>query len=568
MYLLPPVKHIKTESECFRLSDISVISFQGNAAASSILPAQQLAQDLQLYANIFPPIVRSLKTDQADIRLNIDIGLSDLYQIEVDKNGVFVRAQSDSGLFYACQTLRQIVKQCGRSIPHLKINDYADFPSRGLYHDITRGKVPTFDGLCEMVEKCAYYKINQLQLYIEHTFAFQKHKNIAAGKSPITAEEIMALDDLCQSYHIELIPSLTTFGHCYEILRCKRLEHLGEIDIKGSEYDYSWWDRQAHFTLDSQSPDAFAFVEDMLDEFIPLFSSEHFNICCDETVDLADGRHVGKVDPAKLYIDFTKQIIEAVAQRGRKVQMWGDILQEHPECIKDIPKDTTVLNWSYDPALTRGECEPFAEAGLPFYVCPGTTGWSHFFADIHTASQNISNFAKEGKKHGAIGLLNTDWGDYGHPGLFGASFHGIALGAACAWDAEADSTAGFDEIFSHIELGDASGRAAAEMRAFSSHEVININNLALIFDPLTEVPSQWRPTRDENTHFFDAEKFDADVDYAAIAEKMRNHRNNFIHILSQYGALAEEIIQDMVCGMWGEILINEAAYLVQCGRNA
>ena len=169
MYLLPPVKKLTTESGVFQLSDLSVISFQGNAAASSILPAQQLAQDLQVYASIFPAIVRSLKTDAADIRLNMDIGLSDFYQIEVDENGIFVRAQSESGLFYACQTLRQIIKQSGRNIPFLKINDYADFPSRGLYHDITRGKMPTFDGLCEMVEKCAYYKINQLQLYIEHT---------------------------------------------------------------------------------------------------------------------------------------------------------------------------------------------------------------------------------------------------------------------------------------------------------------------------------------------------------------------------------------------------------------
>ena len=58
--------------------------------------------------------------------------------------------------------------------------------------------------------------------------------------------------------------------------------------------------------------------------------------------------------------------------------MWGDILQTYPQIIKQLPKDVIVLNWSYDRKLTNGDCAPFAESGLEYYVCPGINGWSRF----------------------------------------------------------------------------------------------------------------------------------------------------------------------------------------------
>ena len=416
MHLIPQVQSFQAHKQHCQLSDDLLISLNDSGHHQTAM--QQLLADLRDFAAIPAHLAKNLAQDiprQSRIDLNIENTLEHAYKITVSAQQIQVEAKDNAQLFYAVQTLRQLIRQHGRQIPCCRIEDQADFPVRGLYHDITRGKVPTFDTMAMMVEVCAFYKINQLQLYIEHTYDFQRHLDIGAGKSPITAAEILALDELCKQHYIDLVPSLTTFGHCYEILRCKRLEHLGELALKGSDYPYSWWDRQAHFTLDSKNPDAFAFVESMLDEYLPLFSSEHFNICCDETLDLESGRHGDVTSSGERYINFTKKVIDAVVKRGKKPQMWGDILQEHPEHIKDIPKECTVLNWAYDPQLSNGDCKPFAEAGLNFYVCPGTNGWSKFFAGAEHASQNIFNFAQEGLKHGAEGLLNTDWGDYGHP---------------------------------------------------------------------------------------------------------------------------------------------------------
>ncbi len=79
--------------------------------------------------------------------------------------------------------------------------------------DISRCKVPQMRTLFRMVEKMAAMKLNQLQLYTEHTFAFQNHPQVWKAASPMTAEEILELDAHCRKHFIELVPNFNSFGH-------------------------------------------------------------------------------------------------------------------------------------------------------------------------------------------------------------------------------------------------------------------------------------------------------------------------------------------------------------------
>jgi len=104
-------------------------------------------------------------------------------------------------------------------------------------------------------------------------------------------------------------------------------------------------------------------------------------------------------------------------------------------------------------------------------------GWKRILAAMGLAERNIAAFAKAGRRFGAKGLLNTDWGDHGHFHPPACSMHGIATGAALAWradhpigdadcdgaDAEDDvGTLSFDASFACAIWGvdDASGVAA------------------------------------------------------------------------------------------------------------
>ncbi|WOO39369.1 glycoside hydrolase family 20 zincin-like fold domain-containing protein [Rubellicoccus peritrichatus] len=567
MHLIPNVKELNLGNGFFHLNEDCTILLEQNSDRSAMLATKQIAEELDLHCAIQARIIRHLDDQSASIRLITNPKLSCSYTLQVNDNGVQIHGIDSAGLFHGCQTLRQIIRQEGRKLKHLTIKDYPDYEARGFYHDVTRGKVPTLETLSELVEKASFYKLNQLQLYVEHTFDFRKHTGIAAGKSPLTACEILQLDELCQQHHIDLVPSMTTFGHCYEILRTKRLEHLGELGCQGSEYPYSWFDRQVHFTLDGTNPESIELIENMLDEYLPLFSSKHFNVCCDETLDLTYGKNArAGNDAIELYISFTRKIINAVHKRGRKVQLWGDILQKNSRTINQLSKDVTVLNWSYSPDLRDGNCELFEYSEIPFYVCPGTSGWNQFFNRIDWASQNIINFARQGKEHGACGLLNTDWGDHGHSNLLGCSLHGLALGAQCAWEAERTNIENFDKAFSLLELGDHSQLASYLMRQFSKLIRLATSDISVLFDPFNNLPTHedWGRGKALAAHRLDKEGSKPDDHYAQSAAAMRQLRERFIDCISKANQLKQERIQDIITGMWGEILMHEAAHLIQC----
>jgi hypothetical protein len=69
--------------------------------------------------------------------------------------------------------------------------------------------------------------------------------------------------------------------------------------------------------------------------------------------------------------------------------------------------------------------------------------------------------AQAGKKFGAIGFLNTDWGDGGHPQPLAVSWPLFAAGAALAWNATALDERQLLAVLSRDVFEDPTGNAAA-----------------------------------------------------------------------------------------------------------
>src|SRR5580698_2662849 len=100
------------------------------------------------------------------------------YALTISKAGVEIAFREIGGLRAGFATLRQLLREYGRRLPCLKIRDWPDFARRGVMLDISRGRVPRLETLLDFAEKLADLKINELQLYTEHTFAYQKYKSI------------------------------------------------------------------------------------------------------------------------------------------------------------------------------------------------------------------------------------------------------------------------------------------------------------------------------------------------------------------------------------------------------
>jgi hypothetical protein len=349
------------------------------------------------------------------------------------------------------------------------IEDWPDFPRRGVYLDCSRGKVPKLSTLLQLVERLAHWKVNELQLYVENVFTFRRHPAIGVGYSPFTPEEIIALQDHCRSHHVRLVGSLASFGHMERILELPQYRRLGEMaGFRGLP---------GGTTLCPLDEGSIALVADLYSEFVPLFDAVDFNVCCDETWELGKGRsagEVGRVGLGRVYLGFLLKLRELCGRHGKRMNAWADIVLEHPEMLGELPKDIVMLNWEYGaggPRIARSA--EIADAHLPLVVCPGTSGWLSHGSRLANAVANVANFAAEGRRRGAEGLLNTDWGDDGHRNTLGASLHGFAHGAAHSWHGAAVNDATFTERFCRQYLRQGDDRLSSYVRLLGgTHDMI------------------------------------------------------------------------------------------------
>ena len=372
------------------------------------------------------------------------------YHLNITEQQIEIKATTSKGLFYGVQTLIQVIKNKGVILPSLEIKDNPYFKVRGYYHDVTRGKVPTLETLMRLVDQLSHYKINQLQLYIEHTFAYQGMSEVWYDKDPLTAEEILQLDEYCQTKHVELVPSIAVFGHLYEVLRSESYKELSEIK---DENEFSFFDRMAHHTLDVSNKKSLKLAEEMISQFLPLFSSSKFNINGDETFDLAKGksRHLlEKTTVGELYVSFLNELIAIVKGYDKEVLFWGDVILRYPHLISKIDSNVTCLNWNYYYLVEETDTKTISEANVPQYVCPGVAGWNHFMNLMDKGHENIKRMVSYGMKYAAEGVLTTDWGDYGHINLFANSMPLMIYAAAVSWNP--DDTRSKDEHFNAISL--------------------------------------------------------------------------------------------------------------------
>ncbi|MBL4574805.1 MAG: family 20 glycosylhydrolase, partial [Opitutaceae bacterium] len=379
--------------------------------------------------------------DSLSIKLNAKFD-EERYRLKITKKGIVLEVGSPIAAEHGLQTLEQIQSQSPKKrFPFLKIDDWPDFKERAVYYDVCRGRVPKLEELFKLVEQLAHYKINQLQLYIEHTFAFRGHPNIGKGASPLSAEDILRLDEHCAQHGVELLPSLSTFGHLSTVIRPnKEYHHLAEDWGIGKYVVEDGWQRLG-WTLSPANPEIYTFLDSLFAEFLPLFRSTRFNICCDETWDFGMGQSYEmcqKMGKGKAYLSHIIKLNDICKKYGKSIQFWGDIIRHYPELIKEIPTDVTVLDWGYNYDHNYAAISDFKKAGLPFYACPGTSGWVTLFNRIHEAAENIHGFAVAGKRNKAQGFLNTDWGDGGHFNFMEYSWHGYLFGAEQSWNVNAD----------------------------------------------------------------------------------------------------------------------------------
>ena len=207
----------------------------------------------------------------------------------------------------------------------------------------------------------------------------------------------------------------------------------------------------AHHTIDVSNPESIEIIKSLIDQYAPCFTSDKFNICCDETFDLGNGKNSG-MEKGRLYVDFVKQVIAHVKSKGKQAMMWGDVINQHPELISEFDDDVIFMSWGYSPNESPNMVYKFRDAKRPQYVCPGVSNWTSLIELPHASVPNITKMVQYGYESGAAGVLNTCWGDYGQISPIYACMYGMIFGAAKSWNATAEH-ADFDNAIDMLYYG-------------------------------------------------------------------------------------------------------------------
>ena len=439
LLLLPYPQRLTRSGGELVLGHGRLLAIDTTAPGRLLLAAQQLHCALHDHARVDWPVIggaAGLDSVHIGARLLIAaVKQPESYRLRITPDGIQIAGADEAGVFYGVQTLIQLLQQYGKTLPTLDIVDWPDLPARGVMLDITRDKVPTMQTLYHLVDQLARWKVNQLQLYTEHAFAYRNHPAVWATASPMTAAEIMALDSYCRERFIDLVPNQTTLGHMHRWFIHDAYLPLAEAPHSS---DTMWGTHTDHpFGLNPTNPASLTFLEGLFDELLPNFSSKLFNVNCDETFDLGQGYSkalVAERGKGRVYLDFLLEIYQRVKAHGRTMQFWGDIIGEYPALVPALPKDAIALEWGYDAAHPFAEkSKLFGDSGIAFYVCPGTSAWCSLSGRTQNMLGNISNALEHGQANGAVGLLNTDWGDSGTWQQLPISYPGLAYGAGCGW---------------------------------------------------------------------------------------------------------------------------------------
>lgn len=393
------------------------------------------------------------------------------YELSVGPAGVRVRGADEAGVFRGLCTLAQLLSAVepggALELPGLVARDWPDFPVRAVSLDVNRDKVPTMATLFALVDRLAAWKVNQLQLYMEHVFAYRGHEEVWRDASPFTGDELRALDRHCRERFVELVPNQNSLAHFHRWLVHPRYAPLAEVP-EGVVHPFSH--APEPFSLCPTDERSYALLADLYDQLLPCFESRLFHVGLDEPIDLGLGRSAAAArerGAGRLFLDHLLRVHAMVRERGRTMMFWADWILLHEDLVPELPDDLIACAWGYeaDHPFER-ELETLARAVPRRYVCPGTSAWNSACGRTSNALANLLRASRAGRRFGCEGYLVADWGDHGHWQPLPISWPGFLFGACAAWNgSDVPSPAELAHLLDVHALRDPAGAAGRALLA-------------------------------------------------------------------------------------------------------
>ena len=368
-------------------------------------------------------------------------------------NSMVLAASSSAGLFYAAQTLKQLIEHDGAAaVLHVAtIRDWPAMKYRGLHDDLSRGPVPTLAFQKHLIRTLAAYKVNVYSPYFEHTQQYTSNPLLAPVGGSISAEDARAITAYAAQFHVTMIPEQEAFGHLRHSLIWEQYQQLAETPHGA--------------VLTPTQTGSIDLINQWFTELAAMYPGPFLHIGADETTDLGVGATKADVEVRGLplvYLDFLQRIVTKLEPLHRKILFWGDIAEGSPGLLKAMPQSfksqTIAVAWGYspDPKGFGHILKPYKDAGFEVWAAPSINNYRQVYPNQQVALEDIQQFTRDAQHFGATGQLNTLWNDDGES-LADQNWYGILFGAAAAWQSGESSIPAFQGSYAQVFHGDSTG---------------------------------------------------------------------------------------------------------------
>ncbi|MBD8880439.1 family 20 glycosylhydrolase [Rhodanobacter sp. 7MK24] len=283
------------------------------------------------------------------LKLDPAVKGEEAYRLAVTPSGITISASAEKGLFWGVQTLRQLLpvqKSTKVAVPVVDIEDAPAYPWRGVMLDVGRHFYPA-SFVEKQLDLLSYYKINTFHWHLTDDQGWRieikrypKLTSVGAWRTEAdgsryggfyTQAQIREVVDYARRLNITVIPEIEMPGHsvaaiaAYPELSCSK---------KQVAVTTAWG---VHKNIDCVGDEGtFTFLENVLDEVLPLFPSQYVHIGGDETPKVAWHEcascqalmhKLGLKDEDGLQSYFIKRIQRYLEGKGKTLVGWDEILE-------------------------------------------------------------------------------------------------------------------------------------------------------------------------------------------------------------------------------------------------
>lgn len=440
--VIPQPQHVKEGKGNFTINNQVVIAAANDAAL------QEAEKFADAFEKLYGVSLDVKKQKKGSITFSIDkkVKGTEAYTLTITEKGITAKASTTAGLFYAAQTLLQLpsMADAGKGkveMPIVNIKDSPRFAYRGVMLDPCRHFLPV-EAVKKQIDVLSTYKINRIHWHLTDDqgwrIEIKKYpellkygaKRTEGDGSPYsgyyTQQQVKDVVAYAKQHHIEIVPELEMPGHgMAAIAAFPWLSCSGETTTPR----IIWGVEDVVFCPGKET--TFRFLEDVIDEMVPLFPGKLFHIGGDESprgewekCDSCQARmkHLGYTKTAQLQSYVVERIGKYLAKKGKQLIGWDEILEGG-----GLSKNAVIMSW-------RGEQGGIsaAKAGHPVLMTPSSTGFyfDTYQGDYMTEHVAIGGYSTlkrvysydpvpkaiygTGKENLVLGIQANCWSEYIH----------------------------------------------------------------------------------------------------------------------------------------------------------